>query len=63
MHFSQKQIDIISRYLGDVSKILLASVVIGFFIPGSIGPISVPVFLVGSATAVICLILSVKLAQ
>ena len=62
MHFTKTQVDIFSKYLSDVSKILIASVVVGFFVPSGVGPISVPVFSVGSATAVIFLVLSVRLA-
>lgn len=63
MSFSKDQTDLISKYLSDLSKILVASVVIGFFIPTSAGPITLPVFLSGTMTALVCLILSVRLAK
>lgn len=63
MKFNQRQIDILSKYFSDLSKILIASTVIGFFVPVGVGPITMPVFLIGSATALFCLILSIKLVK
>ncbi len=63
MHFTNSQIGLLSKYLSDLSKILVASVVIGFFVPTGAGPITLPVFLGGTMTAVVCLILSVRLAK
>ena len=63
MRLNREQIDILSKYLADLSKILFASTVLGFFIPSSIGPITIPVFIFGSSAAVICLFISVTLAR
>lgn len=35
----------------------------GFFVPTGVGPITLPVFLVGSSIAVVCLVLSIHLSR
>lgn len=60
---SQKQTDILSKYFADVSKLLVASVVIGFFIPSNSGSISIATFASGFLVTVVCLILSLRLVH
>ena len=63
MRLTKNQIDILSGYFSDISKILVGSAVIGFFVPSGVGPISIPVFIGGSATAVLCLFISIGLIK
>lgn len=57
------QIDTLSKYFSDVSKILVASTVIGFFVPTSIGLIPFSVFMVGATVAIGTLVLSIYLQK
>jgi len=63
MRFDRNQFDLISKYFSDLSKILVASVVIGFFIPAGAKEVSLNVFLWGIVLAVGCFIFSVNLAK
>jgi len=63
MNLSDDQIKTLSSYLADVSKILIGSVVVGFFIPTSTGVITIPVFLIGSMVAMVTLWISVILIR
>ena len=63
MRLTSPQIDTIAKYLADVSKILIGSVVVGFFVPTSTGPISIPVFLAGSLMALLTLGGSIQLTK
>lgn len=63
MRLSDNQIKTLSSYLADVSKILMGSVVIGFFIPTYSGVITIPVFIFGTVATVVCLLASVSLAR
>ena len=62
MRFTQDQLDILSKYFADLSKILVASAVIGFFVPsGAI--ITLPVFIGGTVAAIGCLVFSIQLIK
>lgn len=63
MGLSKAQVSILSAYLADISKILFASTVLGFFVPSVAGPISLLTFGVGSAIAVLCLLVSIDIMQ
>jgi len=63
MKLSRVQLEALSKYFSDLSKILVASAVIGFFIPSREGIITLPIFTVGSLVAVLCLILSLNLLK
>lgn len=63
MQFSTGQIDTLSRYFADVSKILVGSAVVGFFVPSGAEPVTTLVFATGTAIAIACLIISIKLSQ
>ena len=56
MQFTKHQVDKLSSFLIDLAKILFASSVFGFFIPGSSGQVNVIVFIVGAIFAFGCLI-------
>ena len=51
MKLNRDQIELIARTLADVAKLLFASSVVGFFIPGSSGVVPGATFLVGSTFA------------
>lgn len=63
MQFSTGQTDTLSKYLADISKILVGSAVVGFFVPSSAGPVSASVFAAGTSIALACLAISIKLAK
>lgn len=52
MRLNREQIELIAKTLADAAKLLFASSVIGFFIPGSSGVVTVATFLVGSGFAI-----------
>ena len=52
MRQNREQIALIAQTLADVAKLLFASSVIGFFIPGSPGAVTMLTFLIGSGSAV-----------
>ncbi|MBI3261320.1 hypothetical protein HYZ64_03065 [Candidatus Berkelbacteria bacterium] len=61
MQLSEGQFKILSQYFADISKILVASVVVGFFLPSAAGQISIPVFIVGSVMAFVTLVASINI--
>lgn len=63
MGLNNRQLGELATYFTDVSKILVGSSVVGFFIPSGVGPISLPVFLGGSVAAVILLCAGLILAK
>ncbi|MEK7542410.1 MAG: hypothetical protein AAB524_01785 [Patescibacteria group bacterium] len=63
MALNEKQIENLSGYSADISKILAASVVIGFFIPVGVGPITLPAFVVGSAVTIFFLLISIYILK
>lgn len=62
MRFDRNQLDLLAKYFSDLSKILVASTVVGFFIPSG-GEVSMLVFIVGLALAIGSLVFGVKLAK
>lgn len=63
MWFTRSRIDIFSKYFADISKILVASIVVGFFVPSSGGVVSIPVFAGGILAAIGFLIFSVAITE
>ena len=61
MYLNRSQIDTLSKYLSDLSKILFASTVLGFFIPSGFGPITIPIFILGALASVSCFIFSITI--
>ncbi len=56
------QLDKLAEYFLDLSKLLVASVIVGFFVPGSTGErIDIATFLAGTLLALIGLVFGVKL--
>jgi len=63
MRFSESQVDLLAKYLSDISKILFASTVVGFFLPTAAGEITIPVFVLGSIVTATSLAFSIRLAR
>ena len=64
MSFNKEQINNISKYFSDLSKILFASVIIGYFVPSALGPIiTLPVLVGSSIVAVVCVVLSINMLK
>lgn len=63
MKFNQHQIECLSKYFADTSKIIAASSVVGFFIPTANTPITLPTFTLGFLISLIFLILSIHLLK
>ena len=63
MTLNKEQVDTVSRYFSDISKILFASTVIGFFIPTGAGPITFSIFFTGAAIATGTLAASIYLQR
>lgn len=57
---SDAQIERISEFFIDLSKLLIASAFVGFFIPGSSGIVNLPTFIIGTTLAIICFVISIK---
>ncbi len=63
MRLSKEQLDLLSKYLSDISKILVASTVVGFFVPAEQTLVTFPVFAMGSISAFVCLAFSIQLTR
>lgn len=63
MRLTQEQFNTLSDYFASISKILVGSAMIGFFLPTQAGPVTIPVFIIGSLMAVGFLILSIRLIK
>lgn len=56
------QLDRLAEYFLDLSKLLVASVIVGFFVPGSTGEkIDAATFLAGTLLALIGLVFGIRL--
>lgn len=63
MHLNKNQINLLSQYFSDLSKIIFGSAVLGFFLPGIVGAITIPVFWGGIVATVSCLLFSMNLLK
>ena len=63
MQLNKDQLSILARYFADLSKILIASTVIGFFVSSSAAYITAPVFMGGSVIALAFVIFSLNLLK
>lgn len=63
MRFNRDQIELTAKTSADVAKLLFASSVIGFFIPGSSGAVDTLTFLTGSIFAILFFIGSVVMLK
>lgn len=63
MRLNQLQLDILSKYLADVSKLIVASTVIAFFVPSGEIQVTIQTFVIGSIMAVAFLVFSVGIVR
>ena len=63
MDLNKTQIATLSSYFSDLSKIVIGSTVIAFFVPTGAGSIPIATFTVGAIVAVSCLIFSLRLVR
>ncbi len=63
MRLNREQINLIAKTLADLAKLLFASSVIGFFIPGSSGAVDISTFAAGSAGSVLFLTIGVAILK
>jgi len=61
MRLNKEQISILSKYLSDLSKVIFASIVIGYFIPVSDSSINTITFIAGIMAMIGCVIISLRL--
>lgn len=63
LKFNEKQCELISNLFIDIVKILIGSVVVGFFIPDLIGKISINNFIYACISIAIFLVSSILLLK
>ncbi|OGE77954.1 MAG: hypothetical protein A2751_02835 [Candidatus Doudnabacteria bacterium RIFCSPHIGHO2_01_FULL_46_14] len=63
MRWNKNQTDLLADYFSDLSKILFASAIVGFFVPSSIGQIGLTTFAVGTLATVVALVISLMMAK
>ena len=63
MQLNKEQTTILAGYFSDLSKILLSSLVIGFFIPATSGPITVSVLVGGTIVGVSFIAFSIFISK
>lgn len=61
--FSHQRLDVISKLILDLGKILFAAAVVGFFIPGFSGTVSVPTLIAGTILSTSLFITGIKLTR
>lgn len=63
MKLAREQVDVLSGYFADISKVIAASTVIGFFLPTSSGQITFQTAAIGVGIAVTFIIVAVAIKQ
>ena len=63
MRLVKEQVEVLSDYFSDISKIVAGSAVVGFFIPGDHVQVSVRVFGMGVAVSLILLVTAVGIRR
>jgi len=60
---NKDQTSSLSQYFSDLSKITFGSAVLGFFVPGAVGSITIPIFIGGILATAVCLMFSIILLR
>lgn len=60
---TDNQLNAVAKYLGDISRVVVASAVVNFFIPTVDSAVSLPTFIIGSIFAVAFFVGSVILTK
>ncbi|OGF73271.1 hypothetical protein A2W54_04635 [Candidatus Giovannonibacteria bacterium RIFCSPHIGHO2_02_43_13] len=63
MQWNSNQIDILAKYFADLSKVIVISTVIGFFLPIGAALVTAQTFIIGAVSAFVCLFISIKLLK
>jgi len=63
LHLSKVQLDAVSKYLADISKLIFAGTVLGFFVPIGPQPITISVFIIGIVLTAVSFFFSITLAK
>ncbi|MEK7208238.1 MAG: hypothetical protein AAB699_01660 [Patescibacteria group bacterium] len=63
MNLTENQLDSLSKYFADISKLVFAATVLGFFIPIGLYTVTLPEFVIGTLVTVVFLWFSVRLAR
>ncbi len=63
MRLNRYQIELVSKYFADLSKIIIASVVIVYFVPAQGAVVTPLVFLVSIVVAISCILIGVSLSK
>lgn len=62
-HFTKTQLDATSKYLADISKLVFAGAVLGFFIPIGPQPVTITTFAIGIVIMVATFLFSIQLTK
>lgn len=63
MKFNDRQVAAISHYFADISKILVLSTVVGFFVPARDITVTVTIFIVGAIIALFAFVASILILR
>lgn len=63
MNLSKNQLTALSKYFGDISKLIFAAAVLGFFIQIGPEPIPLRIFAGGFIVTIVSFLLSIRLAK
>lgn len=63
MNLTRNQLDALAKYLADISKLVFAAAVLGFFIQLGPEPITLGLFAGGFIVTIVSLFFSIKLAK
>jgi len=63
MPLSRAQVDAVSKYLADISKLIFVAAVLGFFVPMNAYPVPLTTFVLGFVTTLVTFGFSVYLIK
>lgn len=63
MKLTKNQLDAVAKYLGDISKLVFAAAVLGFFAPIGSQPITLGIFAGGIVATLLSFWYSIKLTE
>ena len=63
MQMNRTQIELVAKYFSDLSKILVASTVVAYFVPGSGEVVTLQIFVAGAIIAAMMLWVSIGLLK
>ncbi len=63
IQLTKTQIDAVSKYLADISKLVFGASVLGFFVPLGPEPVTAGLFIGGCTITAVTLFISIKLTR